>query len=298
MTHAPFIPPDDFDPLHRMPTWVSTMKCETPEAASFSAGAALCSLQLALNHASVPQALLRDRLALRAAETCLAISGRSERAGQLRDEVHLLHAGDQPGPAGIIYLQWRQATARRISIAGLHKAMPQIAADDIALWLGKGKNGDPIVRASAVLETVLAATPYEESVALILADTVLAQALGWPFILPFFANGLKPRDLRKTGPELTLACHHAVGVAASLALRQATDLSRRAVRLHAIAPKLRAKAACKAIEVFLTRDAVSPSVSLGRLMSDRAARRLCDRLVQLGVVQELTGRPTFRLYGL
>jgi Fic family protein len=33
-------------------------------------------------------------------------------------------------------------------------------------------------------------------------------------------------------------------------------------------------------------------------MTDRAARRFCDRLVELGVAQELTGRPTFRLYGI
>ena len=33
-------------------------------------------------------------------------------------------------------------------------------------------------------------------------------------------------------------------------------------------------------------------------MSDRAARRLCDRLVALGAVRELTGRDTFRLYGV
>jgi hypothetical protein len=33
-------------------------------------------------------------------------------------------------------------------------------------------------------------------------------------------------------------------------------------------------------------------------MSDRAARRLCDRLVGLGVIRELSGRDTFRLYGL
>ena len=33
-------------------------------------------------------------------------------------------------------------------------------------------------------------------------------------------------------------------------------------------------------------------------MTDRAARRFCDRLVELGVARELTGRATFRLYGL
>nr|WP_268873933.1 DUF1403 family protein [Roseovarius atlanticus] len=32
-------------------------------------------------------------------------------------------------------------------------------------------------------------------------------------------------------------------------------------------------------------------------MTDRAAWRFCDRLVELGVARELTGRSTFRLYG-
>lgn len=41
---------------------------------------------------------------------------------------------------------------------------------------------------------------------------------------------------------------------------------------------------------------MKPTV-LTSLRSDRAARRFCDRLVDLGVVRELTGRDTFRLYG-
>ena len=78
-------------------------------------------------------------------------------------------------------------------------------------------------------------------------------------------------------------------------VRLAADLASRATHLKAIAPKLRAKGAEDAVEMFLNRDAVAPSALP---LPDRAARRLCDRLVDLGAVRELTGRDTFRLYGV
>ena len=84
--------------------------------------------------------------------------------------------------------------------------------------------------------------------------------------------------------------------AASEATREASDLARRAARLKEVAPKLRAEGSAEAVALFLTRDAVAPS-ALPPLRSDRAARRFCDRLVELGGVREMTGRPTFRLYG-
>ena len=61
------------------------------------------------------------------------------------------------------------------------------------------------------------------------------------------------------------------------------------------APKLRARGADRAVALFLARNALAPSAGL---MSDRAARGLCDRLVELGALRELTGRLSFRLYGL
>lgn len=64
---------------------------------------------------------------------------------------------------------------------------------------------------------------------------------------------------------------------------------------------MRAKAAVRAVELFLSRDALTPAAlawELRKSLSDRAARRLCERLVNLGALRELTGRNTFRMYGV
>jgi hypothetical protein len=146
-----------------------------------------------------------------------------------------------------------------------------------------------------VLEAVLREAPRADVAGLILADAALAQALGWDHLVPLLASGLKRTDLRKQGADLRLACHWALINSVIEGVRQAADLARRAGHLKAVAPKLRAKGAGNAVAMFLTRDAVAPSALP---LPDRAARRLCDRLVDLGAVRELTGRDTFRLYGV
>jgi hypothetical protein len=284
----------DLDILPRMPSWVTSARSETLEDVAFLSGAALSHLHLVLGRAEVPQALLRDRLALRAAEACMVFSGRPERAGELRDAVHLLRPDDLPGPAGETYLAWWRAVERPLSIKALGRAVPTFEPGQIAAWVDAGK-GAPVTRAAMVLEVVLTEAPRAEVPALILADAAVAQALGWGHIVPLLAAGLKPADLRKRGDELRLAFHRAIVLSAVDAVRQAADLARRAAHLKAVAPKLRAKGAGEAVEMFLTRDAVAPAALP---LPDRAARRLCDRLVDLGAVRELTGRDTFRLYGV
>ena len=64
-----------------------------------------------------------------------------------------------------------------------------------------------------------------------------------------------------------------------------------------VAPKLRAKAADLVVVRLLSDDAIVASDKIAG-MSDRGLRRLFDRLVELGAVRELSGRPTFRIYGL
>ena len=284
----------DLDTLPRMPAWVTSVRAETLEDVAFLSGAALSHLHVVLGRAEVPQALLRDRLALRAAEACMAFSGRSERAGELRDAVHLLRPGDLPGPAGDTYLTWRRAVERPVSVAALGRALATVEPAQIATWLDAGQ-GAPVGRAAMVLEAVLTAAPRADLAALNLSDAALAQALGWDHLVPLLAAGLKRADLRKHGDDLRFACHRALISSAVEAVRLSADLARRAAHLKAVAPKLRAKGAGAAVEMFLTCDAVAP---LALPLPDRAARRLCDRLVDLGAVRELTGRDTFRLYGV
>ncbi|MEZ0468325.1 DUF1403 family protein [Phaeobacter sp. SYSU ZJ3003] len=294
MTFAQSDHTSDLDTLPRMPVWVTSARAETLEDVAFLSGAALNHLHLVVGREEVPQALLRDRLALRAAETCMVFSGRPERAGELRDAVHLLRPGDLPGPAGETYLAWWRAVERSVSIKALGRALTSLEPGQIATWLDAGQ-GAPVGRAARVLEVVLTEAPRGEVPALILADAALAQALGWDQIVPLLAAGLKRADLRKRGEDLRIACHRALTFSAIEAVRLAADLARRAAHLKAVAPKLRAKGAAEAVAMFLTRDAVAPAALP---LPDRAARRLCDRLVDLGALRELTGRDTFRLYGV
>ena len=278
------------------PGWIRKGGADTIEDAGFLSGAALAHLHCVLLRNDLPAPLLRARLALKAASTCVGFTGRPEQAGDLRDALHLTRPGDLPGPAGEIYQSWHHAVERPISVKAMHRALPFLPADQIAFWLDAGF-GCPVTQAAQVLEAVQAEHPRRQSPALILADATLARALGWDHVLPILANGIRRRDLKLTGDDLRLACHCAVVDAVAPIMPLATNLIRQASRLHDVTPKLRAKGAAKAVTMFLTRDAVAPS-DLTTIMSDRAARRFCDRLIELGVARELTGRDSFRLYGL
>ena len=296
MTYQSTTISDDRETIPRMPSWVTSARPETPEDVAFLSGAALSHLHLVSNRQDAPQSLLRVRLALRAAEACATHQGRPERASELRDEVSFLQPGDSPGPAGKVYLSWRRAIERPMSVNALHRALPDLEVGQIAMWLDVGQ-GAPVSRAAAVFQAVIEDRQRDPAAALLLAEAALAKALGWSHVLPLLALGLKRADLRESDDELRLACHRAILAAAAAVVREAVDLVRRVARLKEVAPKLRAKGAGHAVALFLSLDAVAPT-ALTSLRSDRAARRFCDRLVELGAVREVTGRDTFRLYGV
>jgi len=286
----------DLSTLPRLPGWVTSTRAETFEDVAFLSGVVLGHLHLVLAHPSLPQRLLRQRLALLAAEAAMRVAGRPERAGALRDAVAFLQPGHTPGPAGEVYLSWMRGVERPVSVGALHRALPDGDPEQFATWLDAGQ-GAPVAHAASVLQSVIEAQPRNARAALILADAALAQCVGWRYVVPLLALGLKRGDLGKSRGDLRLACLKAITAAVGAALREAGDLTQRAARLRDVAPKLRAKGANEAVALFLNRDAVAPT-ALTSLRSDRAARRFCDRLVELGAVRELTGRDTFRLYGL
>jgi hypothetical protein len=150
--------------------------------------------------------------------------------------------------------------------------------------------------------------PHAEILAFWLSDLMLAQQLGWESPLPLLATVIAHPSLRRGGagrrprpgePDWAQAVAGGYALAASEAFALAAELSRRSKKLLAIAPKLRAKGAGRVIELLLSDDVISPaSASKLARLSDRAARRLFDRLIELDAVRELSGRPNFRLYGL
>jgi hypothetical protein len=145
-----------------------------------------------------------------------------------------------------------------------------------------------------------------------LADALVAQRLGWTHAVPLLgaevSAGLGAGRPRRSGTGIVAASVEDEGARAkSLLAAQAraalravdlsADLGRRSERLLAVAPKLRARASDLVVERLLSDDAIIASEKIAG-MSDRGLRRLFDRLQKLGAVRELSGRPTFRIYGL
>ncbi len=160
----------------------------------------------------------------------------------------------------------------------------------------------PVLAAAEIIAASGRVLPDEGLVPLWLADAVLAHQLRWPAPVPLLAAHLSRGTLRKAPQHLEgetvfmSALCTAYATAAVTAIDLYNDLARRATHLLAVAPKLRGRDADLTVSILMSEDA--QPAEQGKSASDRSSRRLFERLVSLGAVRELTGRPTFRLYGL
>ena len=228
--------------------------------------------------------------------------------------------GADPGPAGRRLRAWRALTAGsagqwRSAIAVAADALDVRALDGIAAGdrrrrgLRRGTSPGAVRgRAGRIELASRALTPAGgrggagELLAAWLADSVLAQKLKWPFALPLLAAPLFSSAGRRAPTEIgdgaeTTRILFAWAKGAAHACDLAAELRRRAQKLAEAAPKLRAKGAKAALQALLDQDSLAAATPIAGL-SQRGARRLFERLAALGAIRELTGRATFRLYGL
>ena len=285
--------------------------------AAYAAGAALNSLDNLVRQDFAWAGTWRQRLALQSAAAAVNLTGRREDESALRDTHYLRSAGDDPGPAGHILMAWRRLASRTTSCD--EQSVRPVAEQHFALHWNDAlaevvANAEDMVassRPAPVLAAEIAAAVYRarpdaELLAFWLADMLLAQKFRWPVPVPLlmgqaasplFKSGENRKRIRPGGEGWARAVFLAYATAAAEACDLGADLAQRAAKLAAVAPKLRAKGSADVVKLLLSDDAVPGSWSSSKL-SARGARRLFDRLGELGAVRELSGRPTFRLYGL
>lgn len=267
----------------------------------------------------------RQRLALSAAAVTAKQAGRVEDEAALRDAVLLTRPGDflSVGPAGSMLLAWR-----RLAGTPAEKLLTEANIGAVLDDLGLRRDGDAVGELADDLRQLSASIGivgmligaftaaerygFARAFGCWLADALPAQRLGWAHAVPLL--GAEAALAVGTGrPRRPVAAALAAGAEAesdrakSLLAAQAraalraidlfTELERRAQKLLGVAPKLRAKAADAVVDKLLSDDAIVASENIAG-MSDRGLRRLFDRLVELGAVRELSGRPAFRIYGL
>lgn len=281
----------------RAPVWVTPLAAASPEntalTAAFAAGAGLAALDAVVRTQTPWTGVWRRRLALKAAAS---LPRRREDAAALRDALAFTKPGDDPGPAGRVYLAWRALVLDgRLADVAAALGPPRLDLAGLAALIDAHARSRAPAPLAAAAAAKAAFAWRAEVLPFAIADLVLATRLGWRAPLPLLAaeiGRVKPDE-----PAWVATCCSAYARAAVAACELNAEIAAAAARLLAVAPKLRARGADAAIAALLDDDALASAADIPGL-SDRGLRRLFDRLVALGAIRELSGRATFRLYGL
>ncbi|WP_413813798.1 DUF1403 family protein [Rhizobium sp. Root482] len=302
----------------RLPAWALSRRDDWLEAdVAFAAGIALKSLDDLVRTKPAWAGCWRQRQALRCAAAAVRLGARNEDEHALRDALLLTAAGDNPGPAGNAYLAFKRLAAKKGVIT--HAFLTELAAL-LALPWDDGLAATVIDRIDEALQSgravpfvvadlvtaIFVERPDAEILAWGLADWLIATRLKWEHPVPILMAERYGAAFRTLGGRGRVRPgDEAFGRAVCLALvdgteaafRAASDIARRADRLLSVAPKLRTKGADAVIRKLLEEDAIQATAP-GTNLSRWASTRLFERLKSLGAARELSGRSSFRIFGL
>lgn len=299
-----------------LPDWLSALTSAHNEAdAAFAAGIALKTLDDCLQSLPNYAGCWSARQALKCATAAAQLMRLRTDEASLRSAVLLTRAGDDPGPAGRMFLAFKNLGMHRViitskSLSTLCRQLDlrledlQTISDGFEAAL-QSQRALPFVCADFIT-TMITRRPDAEILLWLLADVIVAEKCNWPKPLPLLMVERFGAAFRlETGRGRILPGDAAFAGALCLALVSATRsalqtahlLARRAETLRVIAPQLRSKGADGIVQKLFNDDAIL-ATGPGTGLSRWAATRLFDRLESLGAVRELSGRSSFKIYGL